>query len=142
MIGKTLNLRLYRDVSEAEFTLGELSTDDHRIGFTCEDTDRHVEDHLDDIASVKIYGQTAIPRGRYRVINSESAHFHKRLPEVLRVPGFTGVRIHGGNTAADSLGCILLGFTRTNDGCKNCAKAVDLLVGMIDQHDETWLEVA
>jgi hypothetical protein len=73
----------------------------------------------------KVYGKTAIPTGRYRVILSVSPHFGKnaffqsickdassglaKAPELLQVPGFGGVRIHVGNYASDSEGCILIG---------------------------------
>lgn len=57
----------------------------------------------------KIYGETAIPYGTYRVIMSYSNTFKKILPEVLEVPLYEGVRIHGGNTKKDTLGCLLLG---------------------------------
>lgn len=57
----------------------------------------------------KVYGETAIPYGTYRVIMSYSNAFKKNLPEVLEVPLYEGVRIHGGNTKKDTLGCLLLG---------------------------------
>ena len=139
---KIMNLRLFRDVCEEHYTLGVLSLDGQRIGWTCEDTDMHLEDDLEHVADNKIYGKTAIPRGRYRVVMSYSPRFKRRLPELLDVPGFSNIRIHGGNDADDTLGCVLLGFTRTADGCANCAGAMSLLIGLIDQHDDTWLEIA
>lgn len=59
----------------------------------------------------KIEGVTAIPVGTYPLVIDFSAHFMKYLPHVLNVPGFTGVRIHPGNTDKDTAGCILLGTT-------------------------------
>lgn len=58
---------------------------------------------------VKVYGETAIPYGTYRVIISYSNAFKKNLPEILNVPLYEGIRIHAGNHKDDSLGCILLG---------------------------------
>lgn len=133
-------LVLFRDVLNAEFTLGEMTIDNQRLGFTCEDTDRQLES-----GGEKIYGQTAIPRGEYLVTLSFSRHFQKVLPEIHDVPGFDGVRIHGGNTAADTLGCILLGMLRTGDGCANCAPAIERLISLMEEaeaHGDTvWLEV-
>lgn len=57
----------------------------------------------------KIYGETAIPYGTYRVIISYSNAFKKYLPEILNVPLYEGIRIHTGNINSDTYGCILLG---------------------------------
>ena len=57
----------------------------------------------------KVYGETAIPYGKYDVELSMSPKFKRLLPMVLNVRHFTGIRIHRGNTAKDSHGCILPG---------------------------------
>lgn len=123
------------------FTLGTLSIDGLFLGYTCEDEDRRLED-----GNEKVYGKTAIPRGRYEVVLSFSNRFQKIMPEVLTVPGFSGVRIHGGNTAADTLGCPLLGAELTGNGVRDCAAVNATLKRRIqlalDRNERVWLEVS
>ena len=111
------------------------------VGQTLEDTDRRLED-----GGVKIPGDTAVPRGRYRVTINHSNRFDRLMPEVLGVPDFTGIRIHGGNTVADTHGCPLLGSSRTPTGVKGCAepnaRLMAMLTATVARGDEVWLTVS
>ena len=132
---------LYRDIFEADYTLGRLSVDGRPLGYTCEDTDRKLEDGLDQ----KIKGRTAIPRGRYRIRLSMSNRFGRIMPEIMNVPGFTGIRVHGGNTHQDTEGCPLLGRARTAEGVSQCAQVNAELVALLahaeDCKDYCWIEI-
>lgn len=57
----------------------------------------------------KVYGETAIPYGTYRVVITYSNAFKKNLPEILNVPLYEGIRIHTGNHKDNTYGCLLLG---------------------------------
>ena len=92
-----------RTFKGAEYTIGKLYIDGHYLCDTLEDTVRN---------GIKIAGKTAIPAGKYKVKKTMSPRFKKILPEILNVPGFSGVRIHNGNTADDSSGCVLLGLNK------------------------------
>lgn len=99
-----MELKLVRDVLAGQYTLGQLYVDGHFECYTCEDQVRS--------AGEKVHGSTAIPEGTYRVIINRSPRFQRDLPRLLDVPGFEGVLIHPGNTAADTEGCILPGRRR------------------------------
>ena len=119
---------------------GQMWIDGVYFGETLEDKDRYLE-----AGEVKVPKDTAIPRGVYDVILSMSDRFKRIMPEVLEVPGFTGVRIHGGNTEADTEGCPLLGAVRTATGVANCAgineRLRDRIGEAIADGEEVTLEV-
>ena len=135
-----MNLQLIRDVFHANCTLGRLSISGLWFGFTCEDVDRKLE-----AGGEKVFGQTAIPRGKYQVILSFSPHFQRITPQLINVPQYTGVRIHGGNTAADTEGCPLLGRVRTDDGVANCSERNATLIDLLQKDEDngvtSWIEV-
>ena len=136
-----LELRLFREIFDDEFTLGRLYVANVHFGFTCEDTDRQLET----FPERKVHGQSAIPRGRYRLTASLSSRFKREMPLLVDVPGFSGVRIHGGNTSADTEGCPLLGSVRTARGVSGCAERNATLLKMIKdteaRGDECWVTV-
>lgn len=97
-----MKLLVVRDKGENGFTTGKLLIDGVYKCFTLED----------EIREVKIKHETAIPAGTYKVEVTQSARFNKLLPILLNVPGFEGIRIHSGNTCADTSGCLLVGLSQ------------------------------
>jgi hypothetical protein len=63
----------------------------------------------------KVPRETAIPAGRYRITLEMSPRFGPDTLTVNSVPGFEGVRCHGGTTKADTEGCIILGSRLDRD---------------------------
>ena len=109
-----MELELKRIAHKQDYTIGRLYVNGQRFCDTLEDYDRLY------FGGVKVKGQTAIPAGRYEVLlNSYSPRFGQKepyrslsrgcVPLINGVPGFSGVRIHVGNTASDTEGCILVG---------------------------------
>ena len=104
-------MTLNRIAKKSKYTIGKLYIDGEYFCDTIEDTDRGLTQTMTDaqIKSKKVYGQTAIPTGTYRVIISYSNKFKRQMPLLLNVPGFLGIRIHSGNTEKDTEGCLIVG---------------------------------
>ena len=113
----TLELKLKRVVFGKNYTEGWLFIDQVMFCDTLEDKTRdyNKDGDLDDAGETKIYGETAIPFGRYRVIISYSPKFKKRMLEIIGVKHFGGIRFHSGLKPKDTLGCVLVG-KYSNDG--------------------------
>ena len=90
-------------------TIGELRLDGLFECHTLED-----EDKLRQGLS-KVYGVTAIPSGTYEVEITYSPKYRRQMPLLKNVKGFSGIRIHSGNVAEDSEGCILVGVYKENN---------------------------
>lgn len=106
-----MRLTVKRVALKQTYTIGKLYIDGVYFCDTLEDPNRdHNKDgDLNDIGEGKVYGDTAIPFGTYKMILNVSPKFKRLLPRLLNVPNFEGVLIHRGNTAKDTHGCILVG---------------------------------
>lgn len=116
-----MEILVKRIAKKPKYTIGKLYIDEQYICDTLEDTDRGLNQNmsLEEIKKKKVYGETAIPTGTYKVdMNTISPKFKSRawakpyggkLPRLIEVHGYEGVLIHPGNKAEDSLGCILVG---------------------------------
>lgn len=142
-----MRLILRREPSTATATIGQLYVDGlpERLAFTLEDPVREIPGQP--VESWKIPGATAIPAGSYRVVVTHSQRFGKCLPLLVAVPGFSGIRIHAGNTAADTEGCILVGVAR-GDGRESVLfsrSALQLVQNKIEDAltatGEVWIDV-
>jgi hypothetical protein len=112
-----MKLNIKRKEFTDKSTIGELWVNDSFFCYTLEDVDRGLSqsDSVYAISQKKKHGITAIPTGEYKVVLSFSNRFKKYLPEILNVKGYAGVRIHSGNTDADSEGCPLVGLSKRKD---------------------------
>ena len=108
---------------------------------------------LEDVArphGVKVYGETCIPEGVYRVTGTHSNRFNKRMLQIFNRPQdkvvqlfgviFVGVRIHGGNTIEDTLGCPLYAYNY-NDDMRVWGRASDELLTWVDNEENLGNEV-
>ena len=106
-----MRLTLIRIANRPTYCIGKLYVDGVYFCDTLEDTDRGLDDKMseEEIKELKVYGETAIPSGIYPVTITYSNKFKKNLPLINNVKGYSGIRIHSGNTAKGTLGCILVG---------------------------------
>lgn len=155
-----IRIRRNQYESAAGYTHARLITDEG--GFLCwtlEDEDRglHQDMPLGQIRARKVPGQTAIPRGRYRVQLLVSPTFKDRryaqkyggrFPTIMDVPGFEGILIHPGNTPQDTRGCILPGMLRAGirgrifDSTKAYEDLMDYYIWPAYQRkEEIWITI-
>lgn len=73
-----------------------------------------------------------IPCGEYNLSVSKSPKFGRLLPLVYndKVPMHRGIRMHVGNSAKDSAGCVLVGFGRNGDRLVNSRNAESAVTGL------------
>lgn len=116
-----MQITLYRKYPKPGYTIGQLFIDGQYFCDTCEDTDRGLDQMMDvpEILKRKIQNETAIPTGVYTVRFTYSPRFKRLMPQIENVKGFSGVRIHAGNTAKDTEGCVLLGKNTIKGGVTN-----------------------
>jgi hypothetical protein len=107
-----MKLNVLRHPSFGGATIGKLYIDGAFTCNTLEDEVREIPGQP--VRDWKIKGNTAIPSGTYRVALQNSPRFGRDTLTLLDVPGFEFIRIHAGNTAQDTEGCLLLGMRATD----------------------------
>ena len=129
-----INIEVIRKFQREEYTIGEMLVNGVHFCDTCEDKDRGLRSDmtLSQIKKIKVYSKTAIPYGTYNVSVYFWPKFRKNYPLLHDVPGFTGILIHGGSTAKDSAGCLLLGENKIKGGLVNSAPYVRRLTTMCE----------
>lgn len=112
-----MKLRVVRDTLTDNSTTGKLYVNDRFWCYTLEDKTR----------DQKVYGETCIPCGVYRIDLYFWTKHGMWYPRLFGVPGFSEILIHKGNSKMDTKGCILVGMDRADDQISNCAQAYDPL---------------
>ena len=123
----------YRDT----YTIGKMYVKDDKLSkdytYLCDTLeDKYRGDKLD---GIKVHGKTAIPKGTYKGCFDYSNHFHQIMPHILEVPYFEGIRIHSGNTDADTEGCILVGYNTAKGMVTSSRSAYQKLITFLDRED-------
>lgn len=132
-----MKLKVVREIKTDISTIGSLFINDVFFCYTLEDKDRGLKqsDSLLFIQTKKIFGLTAIPSGTYKLTVNQSPKFKRMLPRILDIKGFDGVLLHRGNSANDSLGCILLGYKKGENSIFESTKAENDLVNRLLLHN-------
>ena len=106
-----MRLTLRRIANRGTYCIGKLYINGKYFCDTLEDVDRGLNSAMteEEIKDLKIKGETAIPVGIYKVLITYSPKYKRNMPLIANVKGYLGIRIHSGNTAKDTEGCILVG---------------------------------
>jgi len=134
----TLELEILRKFFAETYTVGRFFVDGVKLCDTLEDKVRELHDinhdgDYTDPGEGKVYGETAVPCGRYKVVVSMSPKLKRRLPQILDVPGFTGIRIHALKSAKGSEGCPGVGENKIKGQLVNGPYYETRIIQIIDQ---------
>ena len=142
-----MDLLLKRRFLGEHYTIGDFLINSVKLCEVIEDKvrDLNQDGDLDDPGEDKVYAETAIPYGRYRVVLTMSPKFTRLLPLLLGVKHFDGIRIHRGNRAEDSAGCILPGENKQKGMVLNSTKyemiIVERILEAMLRGEEVWIDV-
>ncbi|MBR1733110.1 MAG: hypothetical protein IJ729_05160 [Alloprevotella sp.] len=146
------NLVMIRTFRGSGYTIGHLYCGSQRLCDTLEDEVRELPPTCPDTpqgracgCAGKVYAQTAVPAGCYRLTFRQSPKFGRKMLALLDVPHFIGILMHGGRTAKDSAGCVLVGINSRKGeltGSKECLAALEATAKALERRgDEVYLYV-
>lgn len=142
-----MNFLLTRKYLGEKYTIGKFGINSVPFCDILEDKvrDYNKDGDLDDPGETKVYGETAIAYGRYRVVLRYSPKFKRKLPALLGVKGFEGILMHRGNWPKDTLGCLLVGENLEKGSVSNSTKYEEKLVKLLEEAEsrgeETYITI-
>lgn len=142
-----MRVTLRRIAFKDKYTIGRLYINGVYFCDTIEDKDRGLYDwqSVEYILEKKIKHETAIPYGMYKLLWSYSSKYKRLMPEITGVKGFSGIRVHSGNTAEHSSGCVLLGYNKKAgmvlDSRKVCKKFDEIVEGYYKKGEPMTFEI-
>lgn len=142
-----MELKLIRKYKGLNYTIGHLYINGEHYCDTLEDADRGLNDSmdLDTIQSLKKPSITAIPYGTYKVLITYSPRFKQKMPLLINVKGFDGIRIHSGNDHTHTSGCILVGENKEKGKVLNSkityAKLFNLINDALNNNEEVRITI-
>jgi hypothetical protein len=136
-------LTMYREDSVDGATLSKLYHGGDYICDILEDVVR--EEKGIPVAVWKVHGKTAIPAGTYEITLENSARFGPNTMTLKDVEGFEYIRIHGGNTAENTEGCLLTGSRNSSNTVAKSQIALanlkQLVVNAMVRDERVWIEI-
>ena len=142
-----MEIQLTRKYRNETNTIGELLIGDKTF-FVLEDRDRGLKSNMELslIKSTKVFGNTCIPSGRYQIKYTLSPRMKKFTLDLLDVKGFSGIRVHAGNTDKDSLGCLLPGMTTDRktkvENSRVAVKKIEEILLPILQKEDVFINIS
>lgn len=143
-----MKLTLKRKYSGSAYTIGDLLIDGVFFCNTIEDVVRRLPAVCPNTpkgrnctCKEKVYAETAIPTGTYKVTIEYSPRFKRQLPCIHDVPHFIGILIHSGNTAKDSAGCIIVGFNTVKGKVTNSRATSDKLNAILAKEKDITIQI-
>ena len=141
---KTITLK--REQFPSKYTVGTMYVEGKKFGKTLERPNRDLN-HKNgfDNGEKKVYGDTCIPFGHYKLTVTYSPKFKRDLVLVNNVPEFSGVRIHRGNYVKDTIGCILVAERFSNGALYNSTPYETWITNYVKKEiqsgNEVWMDV-
>ena len=152
-----MEIKVKRIALKETYTIGKLYINGVYQCDTLEDKvrDYNKDGDLNDLNEQKVYGETAIPYGKYEVtLKVQSPKYSKLatyswcngyLPRLLNVPHFDGILIHSGNVAEHSHGCLLVGENKVKGKVLNSMvtlkRIYPLLKQASDRGEKIWITI-
>ena len=143
-----MKLTLKRKYLGVGYTIGDLFIDGTFFCNTIEDVVRNLPEQCPNTPKgrnctcrEKVYAQTAVPVGTYKVTMEYSPRFKRRLPLLHDVPHFIGILIHSGNTEKDSAGCIIVGFNTVKGKVTSSRVTSDKLNALLEKEKDITIQI-